>query len=108
MKEIQKAIKHFVCVRDGAVAVLDSGFGRKPNESDSLYKNRKLYSELAISALKKQIPKKPTHIINDDYAECPACGNANFEYGIRNWGCKYCPDCGQALDWSKKGGETDA
>ena len=59
-----------------------------------------LNEKAIVSALEKQIPKKPTHIIDDDYAECPACGNANFEYGINNWGCKFCPDCGQALDWS--------
>ena len=28
MKDIKKAIKHFKCVRDAAVAVLDSGFGK--------------------------------------------------------------------------------
>ena len=69
-----------------------------------------LNEKAIVSALEKQIPKKPTHIFDDDSAECPACGNANFEYGINNWGCKYCPDCGQALDWSEneEGGETDA
>lgn len=49
----------------------------------------------AISALEKQVPEKPEY-----YARCPKCGNDNFEYGINNWECKYCPDCGQALDWS--------
>lgn len=48
-----------------------------------------------ISALEKQVPKKPEY-----YAKCPNCGNDDFEYGINNWECKYCPDCGQALDWS--------
>lgn len=64
--------------------------------------------ELAIKALEKQIPKKP-YYEGDGYdengnliydcAECPACGNDDFEYGINNWGCEFCPDCGQALDW---------
>lgn len=53
----------------------------------------------AISALGKQVPKKPEYYDNGDYARCTECGNDNFEYGINNWGCKYCPDCGQALDW---------
>ena len=35
-----------------------------------------------------------------DYAKCPVCGNDDYEYDINNWGCKYCPECGQALDWS--------
>lgn len=64
--------------------------------------------------LKKQIPKKPEYYGDGysngelvyDYAKCPECGNDNFEYDINNWGCKYCPDCGQALDWdeTEKGG----
>lgn len=54
----------------------------------------------AISALEKQLPKKPDYYDNGDYAKCPNCGNDDFEYGINNWECRYCPDCGQALDWS--------
>lgn len=38
-----------------------------------------------------------------DQAKCPECGR-DFEYEINDWGCKYCCDCGQALDW----GEGDA
>lgn len=64
--------------------------------------------ELACKALEKQIPKKPEYYGNGysggklvyDYAKCPVCGRNDFEYDINNWGCKYCPDCGQALDWS--------
>lgn len=65
--------------------------------------------EMAKKAIEKQIPKKP-YYEGDGYdengnmiydcAECPVCGNDNFEYGINNWGCEFCPDCGQALDWS--------
>lgn len=63
---------------------------------------------LAISALEKQIPQKP-NLQGDgyadgelvyDYAECPVC-NCDFEEDTTNWGCKFCPDCGQALDWSE-------
>lgn len=64
--------------------------------------------KIAIKALEKQIPKPPefwgdgydedgNHIY--DNAKCPNCGNDDFEYGINNWGCDYCPDCGQALVW---------
>ena len=64
--------------------------------------------EKAKEALEKQIPKKPEYYGDGyangemvyDYAKCPQCDNDNFEYDINNWGCKYCPDCGQALDWS--------
>mgnify|MGYP003296018135 CR=1 FL=1 len=56
----------------------------------------------AIEALKKQIPKKPEY--TDEYfdtAYCPNCGNYEFENGTATWGLKYCPECGQAIDWSE-------
>ena len=65
--------------------------------------------EICHKALEKQIPKKPDYEADGydengnliyDRAICPNCGNDDFEYDINNWGCKFCPDCGQALDWS--------
>ena len=64
--------------------------------------------DMAIEALNKQIPKKPIYCGDgyadgkevNDMAECPTCDNDDFEEGINNWGCNYCPECGQALDWS--------
>lgn len=63
--------------------------------------------DMAISALKKQIPKKLDYE-GDGYDEnggliydtayCPECHH-EFEYGINDWGVEHCP-CGQALDWS--------
>ena len=63
--------------------------------------------QMAINALEKQIPKKPEYEAGGyangelvyDYAKCPICGH-DFEYGINDWGCEYCSDCGQKLDWS--------
>lgn len=55
----------------------------------------------------KQTPMKP-YYFSDGYADgfpvydearCPIC-ECDFEEESTNWGCKYCPDCGQALDWS--------
>lgn len=54
-EKIKKAIRHFECMRNDAVAVLDSGFGTHDGESSLVYDNRKMYAELAISALEKQI-----------------------------------------------------
>ena len=64
--------------------------------------------DVAIKALEKQMPKKPEYEADGyadgelvyDYAKCPICGH-DFEYGINNWGCEYCSDCGQKLDWSE-------
>lgn len=51
---------------------------------------------LAIEAMEKQIPKKP----NDYYKgsadkKCAVCGTLVFERD------RYCPRCGQAIDWSE-------
>lgn len=66
--------------------------------------------EIGRKAIQKQIPQPPEfwgdgydedgNLIYDN-AKCPNCGNDDFEYGINNWGCAYCPDCGQALDWGE-------
>ena len=50
----------------------------------------------AIEALEKQIPKKPVKH-RKSYAvfhTCAICGENVVDYEI------YCPECGQALDWS--------
>lgn len=66
-------------------------------------------AECSIVALKKQIPKKPIgiydeniyHIDDDDYiyeparfGNCPACNKETQD------GMLFCSFCGQALDWS--------
>ena len=50
--------------------------------------------ELAISALEKQIPKKPDL---DGGVYCPCCLH---EFKENYDETRYCPNCGQALDWS--------
>ena len=65
-------------------------------------------NEMAIQALEKQIPRETEYEADGyadgelvyDYAKCPMCGH-DFEYGINDWGCNYCSDCGQKLDWSE-------
>ena len=66
--------------------------------------------DTAISALEKQIPKKPTlHIVQPVEAPikigCGRWGKGTTVYECPNckeWVSKtykYCPDCGQALKW---------
>ena len=65
-------------------------------------------NDMAINALEKQTPKKPEYEADGyaggklvyDYAKCPICGH-DFEYGINDWGCEYCSNCGQKLNWSE-------
>ena len=59
--------------------------------------------DLAIEALEKQIPKKPTNfaIDNNGYTiydcECPSCKQSHREL----FPFAFCIHCGQALKWEK-------
>ena len=65
------------------------------------------HCDLAIEALEKQLPKKPTYE-GDGYAPdgtfiwdewlCPNCGS-RYEVDYDDY--SYCPNCGQRLDWSE-------
>lgn len=60
--------------------------------------------EIAISALEKQIPKKPykrkEHKQNDYYcAVCRYYLGDEMELKFVGLQPKFCPNCGQALDW---------
>lgn len=50
--------------------------------------------ELAVDALKKQIPKKPKMPF-DAYWTCPTC-YVRVEHPF-----EHCKRCGQAIDWGK-------
>ena len=110
---IKKAIRHFECMKNDAVVVLDSGFGTHPGELDLVYRNRKMYAELAINALEKQIPKKPNKTIDSSWGTqkevhtCPVCDYYLTEVHFiapqkieSNKKITYCETCGQAIDWS--------
>ena len=49
--------------------------------------------QVKISALEKQIPKKPS-FIDSEIFECPNCG---WKRSISN--IHFCPTCGQSIDW---------
>ena len=51
-----------------------------------------------IDALMKRTPRKPDRRKFDkitDYPVCPTCGSDGISYRRS----RYCPDCGQAIDW---------
>ena len=57
---------------------------------------------MAISALEKQIPRKPirlpaNHPFYYEIGDCPFCETTVY---ISEDG--FCPSCGQALDWSEE------
>ena len=54
----------------------------------------------AIKAMEKQIPKKPVskYKYRDGENVCPSCETENRCRIVMFWE-KFCPDCGQAIDW---------
>ena len=52
----------------------------------------------AISALEKQIPKKPTPTEHNYF--CPSCEEALGKKVNKGWEL-CCPHCGQAIDWTE-------
>ena len=56
------------------------------------------YAKLAIEALEKQIPKKPT-MGKYGHTECACCGWVveTFCGDLEQY--PFCPNCGQAIDW---------
>lgn len=93
-------------------------------EALKLFKDHDYWAEIsyideacitAIPALEKQIPRKPK-IANNIYKQkcywCPSCSHYFMECYVEDWFNKlmleamshtnaYCPNCGQAIDWSK-------
>lgn len=60
---------------------------------------------IVISALKKQIPKKPEQGTTNAFIYvCPNCGGPVGSLEVEEIWCDFCPKCGQAidnsLDWS--------
>ena len=66
----------------------------KSNQPTSGYVLLNEALEMAINALGKHKAKRP--IDRCMYKECPTCSNIEIEF------CKYCPCCGQRLDWTKE------
>jgi len=59
------------------------------------------FLDICKEALEKQIPKK----INSDNGfggRCPICGYYIVKSIFSSKGHKYCPECGQKLDWEVK------
>ena len=67
-------------------------------QNDDTCKNCEINA--AIEALDKQIPKKPVskYKYRDGENVCPSCETENRCRIVMFWE-KFCPDCGQAIDW---------
>ena len=56
--------------------------------------------EITIQALEKQVPKKVIWKYAFYWACCPNCKNNIYDEEKEKF--KFCPDCGQALEWSEE------
>jgi len=77
------------------------------NNGEIEHANIRELQKLIDVAIEKQIPKKPRfegdgywrgELVYDTWI-CPNC-NTDYEVGTDTH--KYCPNCGQAIDWSEE------
>ena len=96
----KEAINILSLRRQNAIGTL----GSTPREANNTAINvlvDEIYAyEMAIEALDKQIPKKPVskYKYRDGENVCPSCETENRCRIVMFWE-KFCPDCGQAIDW---------
>ncbi len=70
------------------------------NSDKPFMHGRRIEIEVAISALKKQIPKRP-RVDDDSWYCCPRCDETFSMWDKLSRRLLYCGNCGQKLDWSK-------
>lgn len=97
MNEIEKAIRHFENMRNENIVVLNTGFGDKPNEHNTLYANRKLYADLAIQALQEKQERDKMRCENCKYQK-----NVMGQFNV----CDECSIKYQSFFESKEGKEN--
>ena len=51
------------------------------------------YARLAVDALERQVPTKPT-TFGRDLFDCAFCGRV-----LKRFSHNYCPKCGRKIDW---------
>ena len=57
--------------------------------------------QIAVKALEKQIPHKLKPNNSQSKGGCiPVCGKCNGIMDLEQGDLNYCPNCGQAIDWS--------
>jgi len=59
--------------------------------------------KIAIQECEKQMSKKPIWNYDDEFI-CPTCGETTEDYDVTT--IKFCPECGQKLDWSDNNVKT--
>lgn len=115
----EKAVRFIENIKNNAVVTLDYIAKEEPNVSPLLYRGREEKADTILAmlqeleqyraigtveecraAVEKQKAKRPDggrDIDGKDYLICPNCCAIVAD---GEWTAKFCPDCGQKLDWS--------
>ena len=113
----EEAIERFENQLKGTIAVLDSGFGTYPGESNRLYRDRKEMAQFAIAALQEQEKReRGCEYCNEDrdgYRKMFGAFSITNQFHGNVWNletrhCKprqiyFCPMCGRMLTEPPKG-----
>lgn len=98
--EIKEAIERLKEYHDNSVIFSETVGEEKDDFAVAL--------EIAISALEKQIGKKPLqneieypYMQNMVVAQCPSCHRRLRTKRTMAKGDGYCPECGQKIDWTE-------
>lgn len=80
-----------------------NAYKRKVEDGYVFYQKIVEYYEIVINALEKQIPKKPiarehNELRGEILFHCPTCDD---DFNCNEYEERYCPECGQALNWSE-------
>lgn len=96
MNKYQEALDYLAV----SLQVFDETVDDKPYR-DELDSKRETARKELQGLVDKATPKKPDFWgdgYGDEYWNCPCCG-ASFETDYDKY--DYCPECGQAIDWSE-------
>lgn len=109
MTDIEKAMQYLKNLYNIAKVILSSESCKKFNMDSLPYENLKSWTDVCITALEKQMPKKPAIIVfwaKTEVFYCPCCMKRIISKIDNEWVAgshqKYCSDCGQALDWEER------
>lgn len=98
IEEAKKQLWELIRDREDRERILDTENLKVSDSIKEIYRKDIEALKKAVEVLEKQIPKKPIEKSPWVY-HCPRCDSRTIEDAfIKKF--KFCPDCGQALDWS--------
>lgn len=104
IEETREQLKDLIHDRESFIItekLLRDGESFTVSGDDEIYRKDIETLEKALEILEKQIPKKPLAGIDFMGNEFRICCKCSAIVKDGEWRANYCPDCGQAIDWSE-------